>query len=65
MLYHLRLIWTCGEIKISIAEQSASANFSFYMGTSNTNIDEIKAIDPKEVCGIKIFMGSSTGQPSC
>ena len=47
--------------KISIAEKSASANFSFYMGTSNTNIDEIKAIDPKEVCGIKIFMGSSTG----
>jgi len=39
--------------KISIAEQNASANFSFYMGTSNTNIDEIKAIDPKEVCGIK------------
>ena len=47
--------------KISIAEQSASANFSFYMGTSNTNIDEIKSIDPCEVCGIKIFMGSSTG----
>ena len=47
--------------KISIAEKTASANFSFYMGTSNTNIDEIKAIDPKEVCGIKIFMGSSTG----
>ena len=47
--------------KISIAEQNASANFSFYMGTSNTNIDEIKAINPKEVCGIKIFMGASTG----
>lgn len=47
--------------KISIAEKTASANFSFYMGTSNTNIDEIKEIDPKEVCGIKIFMGSSTG----
>ena len=47
--------------KISIAEQNASANFSFYMGTSNSNIDEIKAIDPKEVCGIKIFMGASTG----
>ena len=47
--------------KISIAKQNASANFSFYMGTSNTNIDEIKAIDPKEVCGIKIFMGASTG----
>ncbi len=47
--------------KISLAEQNASANFSFYMGTSNTNIDEIKAINPKEVCGIKIFMGASTG----
>ena len=47
--------------KISIANQTASANFSFYMGTSNSNIDEIKAINPKEVCGIKIFMGSSTG----
>ena len=47
--------------KIAIAEQNASANFSFYMGTSNTNIDEIKAINPKEVCGIKIFMGASTG----
>jgi len=47
--------------KISIAEQNASANFSFYMGTSNTNIDEIKAINPKEDCGIKIFMGASTG----
>ena len=31
------------------------------MGTSNSNIDEIKAINPREVCGIKIFMGSSTG----
>jgi len=47
--------------KISIAEKNASANYSFYMGTSNTNIDEIKAINPKEVCGIKIFMGASTG----
>ena len=47
--------------KISIAEKTASANFSFYMGTSNTNVDEIKAINPREVCGIKIFMGSSTG----
>ena len=47
--------------KISIANQTSSANFSFYMGTSNSNIDEIKAINPKEVCGIKIFMGSSTG----
>ena len=34
--------------KIKLGEQNASANFSFYMGTSNTNIDEIKDIDPKE-----------------
>ena len=33
--------------KIKLGEQNASANFSFYMGTSNTNIDEIKAIDPQ------------------
>ena len=47
--------------KIRIGENNASANFSFYMGTSNSNIEEIKKIDPKEVCGIKIFMGASTG----
>ncbi|MEC8798129.1 MAG: dihydroorotase, partial [Pseudomonadota bacterium] len=35
--------------KIRIGENNASANFSFYMGTSNSNIEEIKKIDPKEV----------------
>ena len=47
--------------KIQIASKNASANYSFYMGSSNTNIEEIKSIDPDEVCGLKVFMGSSTG----
>lgn len=36
-------------------------NFSFYMGASNDNLDEVLKTDPKNVCGIKVFMGSSTG----
>ena len=47
--------------KIEIASKNASANYSFYMGSSNENIDEIRAINPTEVCGVKVFMGSSTG----
>ena len=47
--------------KIQIASENASANYSFYMGSSNTNIEEVKSIDPDEVCGLKVFMGSSTG----
>jgi len=51
------------EDKYDIASRSSLANYSFYMGTSNTNTDEVlKTNDKKkEVCGIKIFMGSSTG----
>lgn len=49
------------EQKYSRASEVSLANYSFYMGTTNTNIDEVTAIDPKKVCGIKIFMGSSTG----
>lgn len=37
------------------------ANYSFYMGATNTNLSEIMKADPAEVCGIKVFMGSSTG----
>ena len=44
-----------------IAQNNSHANYSFYMGTSNTNIDQIRSIDPLEVCGVKVFMGSSTG----
>jgi dihydroorotase len=36
-------------------------NYSFYLGASNDNISEINKIDPKKVCGVKVFMGSSTG----
>lgn len=51
------------EDKYLIAANSSLANYSFYMGTSNTNADEVlKTNDKKkDVCGIKIFMGSSTG----
>jgi dihydroorotase len=51
------------EDKYHIGARSSLANYSFYMGTSNENADEVlKTNDKKkEVCGIKIFMGSSTG----
>ena len=47
--------------KYAIAEQTSLANYSFYMGASNDNIEEVLKTDPKNVCGIKVFMGSSTG----
>ncbi|WP_410220108.1 dihydroorotase [Pedobacter sp.] len=47
--------------KYAIAEQTSLANYSFYMGASNNNIEEVLKTDPKNVCGIKVFMGSSTG----
>lgn len=51
------------EQKYDIAAQTALANYSFFMGTSNDNLDEVLRTNDKkrEVCGIKIFMGSSTG----
>lgn len=49
------------EQKYEIAAHHSLANYSFYLGTSNNNLEEIKRTDPKKVCGIKIFMGSSTG----
>ncbi len=47
--------------KYEIANGKAHANFAFYMGSSNQNIDEIKSLQPGEACGVKIFMGASTG----
>lgn len=47
--------------KFERAEEVAYANYSFYFGATNNNLEEVKKINPKEVCGIKIFMGSSTG----
>lgn len=47
--------------KYNLASQKSLANYSFYMGVSNDNYDEVMRTDKKTVCGIKIFMGSSTG----
>lgn len=47
--------------KYQIAKETSLANYSFFMGASNDNYDEVMRTNPKEVCGIKIFMGSSTG----
>ena len=51
------------EQKYSIGAQTSVANYSFFMGTSNDNTDEALRTNEKkaDVCGIKIFMGSSTG----
>lgn len=49
------------EDKYERATQKSIANFAFYLGASNDNLDEIKAIDPNAACGIKVFMGASTG----
>ncbi len=47
--------------KYDIAAQTSLANYSFFMGASNNNLDEVLRTDPTTVCGIKVFMGSSTG----
>lgn len=49
------------EDKYQIASQSSLANYSFFMGASNDNIEEVLKTNKRDVCGIKIFMGSSTG----
>lgn len=47
--------------KYDRAAQVSLANYSFFMGASNDNLDEVLKTDPKTICGVKIFMGSSTG----
>ncbi len=49
------------EERYVIASEKSLANYSFYLGATNDNIEEIKNINPKNICGLKIFMGSSTG----
>lgn len=49
------------EDKYQIASRHSLANYSFYMGASNDNIEEVLLTDTRNVCGIKVFMGSSTG----
>lgn len=55
------LTQTLLEDKYTIASTSSLANYSFYMGASNDNIEEVLRTNPSNVCGIKVFMGSSTG----
>ncbi len=49
------------EEKYMAAARQSLANYSFYMGTSNDNLEEVLKTDLETVCGVKIFMGSSTG----
>lgn len=47
--------------KFHLGSESSLANYSFYIGATNSNLDEVLKADPSSVCGIKLFMGSSTG----
>ena len=49
------------EMKFQRAKETSLANYSFFMGASNDNLEEVLKTDPKNVGAIKIFMGSSTG----
>lgn len=49
------------EQKYARAAEVSLANYSFYIGATNDNLDELLKTDPSNVCGIKVFMGSSTG----
>ncbi|MCE3279610.1 MAG: Dihydroorotase [Bacteroidetes bacterium] len=49
------------EDKYQLASEVSLANYSFFMGASNDNIEEVLKTNPRNVCGIKVFMGSSTG----
>ena len=49
------------EEKYLIGSKDSLANYSFFMGASNENLEEVLKTDPKQVAGVKIFMGSSTG----
>ncbi len=49
------------EKKYKLASEKSLANYSFYLGATNTNIDELLKTNLNNVCGIKVFMGSSTG----
>ncbi len=49
------------EQKMAMAAEKSLANYSFFLGASNSNIDEIINADPQTVCGVKVFFGASTG----
>ncbi|MBR2319139.1 MAG: dihydroorotase [Bacteroidaceae bacterium] len=47
--------------KYAIAAKDSAINYSFYFGATNSNVDDFAKLNPSKVCGIKLFMGSSTG----
>ena len=47
--------------KLNIAKETSFANYSFMFGGTNDNLDEILKVDPTQVAGLKLFLGSSTG----
>ncbi|WP_270088139.1 dihydroorotase [Sphingobacterium sp. SYP-B4668] len=47
--------------KYDIGAQKSLANYSFFMGAANDNLEEVLKTNPRDVCGVKVFMGSSTG----
>ena len=49
------------EAKFADAKTKCLVNHSFYLGATTDNIDEVRRVDPHTVCGVKLFMGSSTG----
>lgn len=49
------------ESKFQIAAEHCASNYSFYLGASNDNLDEIRKLGINQACGLKIFMGASTG----
>lgn len=49
------------EQKFAIASQSSYANYSFFLGGTNTNLDQIQQLNPRACAGVKLFLGSSTG----
>ena len=49
------------EWKYARAAETSAANFGFYFGATNDNIENVKALDPSLTCGLKVFMGASTG----
>jgi dihydroorotase len=49
------------EWKYARAAETSAANYGFYFGATNDNIENIKALDPSLTCGVKVFMGASTG----
>ena len=47
--------------KFQLGAEKSLINYSFYFGATNTNSDLLSQLDPHRVCGVKLFMGSSTG----